>query len=683
MRGAKKIDPLDKLRALARGKWRSCGLTDSHAEQLAFEVLSGEDVAALGGTFKQAGALRIPYFDAKGRRTKFFRIRYLEPLPGFAGQALKPQRYAQPAGTLNEVYAPPLLDRAWQEVLSDRDTTLYITEGEFKAACACALGLATLGLGGVDVWRSGGRGIDMLPMLRDVDWSQRDVVIVFDSDAAENEHVVRAQRVLAEELADRGALPRIASLPAAADGAKQGLDDFLVAQGPEALAQLVEDEPVWSEAAALWRLNEEVAYVRNPGMVIVRRTGRTVSPDAFVSHAYANRKFLRRVEGRPPKEMSAAREWVQCRCRYEVEKLTYRPGLPDVVNEEVAPGYRDRCLNVRRGWGVEPRPGSVELWDKLLTHLFTGAEPWARGWFERWCAYPLQRPGTKLFTAAVVWGVNQGTGKTFVGELLRRIYGDGTNATLVEQETLSRSFNGALANRQFVQGDEITGAGENRQHADKLKGLISSETIRINEKYVPEYELPTCANYYFTSNHPDAFFLEDADRRFFIHNVKVTGLPSTFYQALREWKIGDGPAALFHHLLRLDLGDFDPRAPAPSTDAKREMLRDAKSDVGLWVHELRESGTALSLKKDCDLFTPAELLRAYDVAGSTKVKVNGLGRELKKAGFPWRKFRVGDDTPRFYAVRNRDRWAVASEREWSDHRKQHGPKPVASKLGGG
>ncbi len=205
----------------------------------------------------------------------------------------------------------------------------------------------------------------------------------------------------------------------------------------------------------------------------------------------------------------------------------------------------------------------------------------------------------------------------------------------------------------------------------------------INEKFKPAYEIETCTNYYFTSNHPDAFFLEDEDRRYFIHQVTANKQPDAFYSALREWRFGGGPRALFHYLLNLDVGDFNPRAAAPMTEAKEEMIRSGKSDVARWVHALRDDGCSAYLKPDCDLFTPSEIFKAYDPGGKGKVTENRVGIELTRAHFERRRVRVGDTSLRLWAIRNPESWANRTDREWSQHRKEHGPVERVAKFAGG
>lgn len=663
---------------LSRAKWQSSGLTDAHAKKLRFRPLTGEETAGLG-KFHAVRSLHIPYFDLKGKPTDFFRIRYLEKLPGFAGLAEKPQRYAQPSGTLNEVYLPPLLPVDWEDVAGDTSVTIYITEGELKAAAACAHGLATIGLGGVDVWRSTKREVTFLPVLEKIKWNNRNVVIVYDSDAATNPNVVRAQRKLAHELVERGALPAVAALPPGPDGAKQGLDDFLVAKGPEALTMILKDAPAFPEAEALWQLNEEVAYVTDPGIVIVKATGQRLDPGSFVAHAYANRHYMAtetNKEGVPIfKKKKLAPRWVEWEHRHELQGITYAPGKPQI---------HDGQWNAWPGWGCEPVKGDISPWHWLLDFVFKG-HPDYRQWFERWCAYPIQHPGTKLYTAAVIWGYAHGTGKSFISYALQGIYGK--NTVTIGNKDLKGGFNAWQANKQFIYGDEIAGGSDvnaKKIDADWLKQVIVQPTVKINEKYMPEFVIPDVANYIFNSNKQDTCFLEDDDRRYFIHEVIGKPASREFYERVDKWLglrngvfHGPGRSHLFHHLLSVPLGDFNPREHAPMTQAKMQMIRVSKSDVGMWCMTLKEDTVRTlmplgeDVAKECELFSTAQLLHCYDPEKHGKVTANGLGRELSKHGFrevnDGCTLRTNMGIIRLRAVRNIDKWLNSNPKAMVDH----------------
>lgn len=672
-----KVERLTSAHKLAQEKWQSSGLTDADAKKLKFEALTADQMAGLG--YQRIDALKIPYFTPDGKPTAFYRIRFLGKLPGFAGTVKKPLRYIQPKGTLNEVYLPPLLKAAWSEVLSDPAVPLLITEGELKAAKSCAEGVPCLGLGGVDVWRAGERGLDMLTTLAEAKWTKRETFVVFDSDAATNENVVRAQNQLARALIDLGALVRIVNIPKGLNDAKQGLDDYLRVRGVEALKVLLQEALPTAEGLALSEFNDEVVYIENPGFVIKQATGVIIPVGNFIQHTYANRSYTEVTQGKDGlvrKKKPLAPRWIQWPSRFQLSGLTYKPGQPRVTQAGE--------WNEWSGWGVEPEPGDIKPWSDMLDYVFKGVGgPEARLWFERWCAYPLQHPGVKLRTSVAIWSTQQGTGKTLIGYTLRDIYGK--NAIEIKERDLHASFNGWAKGKQFVIGDEVTGS-DKRSAADHLKGLITQEQIKVNEKYVPEYVMPDCINYYFNSNQPDAFFLDDTDRRYFIWEIVGAPAELSFYRRYDKWlKEGNGAAHLFHHLLHLDLGDFSPTAPAPRTRAKEAMTQDGKSDLGAWCHELKcdPTGTLrpfLSPKAadECDLFTATQLHGWFDPTGAAKrVNPQVVGKELKRAGLR----QVNSDEPvrmadkkhphlkrqRLYAVRNLEKWGHASETELADH----------------
>ena len=683
-RAKTKAAPIDKKHPLygaAKAKWESSGLTDDHAGRLRLVPVTAEEAKAALGPAKDdpAGGVQIPYFDLDGNPTGFFRIRFLGKLPGFAGLVAKPQRYAQPAATLNEVYLPPILPVPWKDVAEDASIAIHITEGEFKAACACSIGLACIGLGGVDVWRSTKRGIDLLPQLKEFKWENREVIVVYDSDAATNPNVVRAQRQLAEALLAKGAMPSIASLPATADGKKQGLDDLLVAGGEESLLEILQGATPFQEAASLWEMNEEVLYVSDPGLVIELSNGRKMDPHKFVSHHYSNRWYneQRQIQNGATvfKKMPLARRWLDWERRHEVSKIVYDPGKPRLV---------DGRWNVWPGWGCDPKKGDVSPWLWLLDFVFKKDDA-AKKWFEQWAAYPIQHPGTKMYSYVLLWSVVHGIGKGLLEYSLAAIYGK--NAVEIDSAALRASFNAWAENRQFVIGNEIT-AGEAKLDHDKFKRLITRKEITINQKFVPEYEIRDCINYIIDSNSPDAMFMQDKDRRGFVHEIVGDPASKEFYDQYDLWLNGPGsirtpgqgagPSHLFHHLLNVDLKGFDPRARALETTSKQNMINIGKSDVGMWATELKENTLAkLALfgertANECDLYQAQQLLRAYDPDNSKRLTAPGMARELVKAGF--RQVNAGGTVRtkagiiRLYAIRNyKEKWENAKPTEIAKH----------------
>lgn len=640
-------------------KLASSGITEKQAKDLG--IIALPSAAKLGKEFQPLSCLQLNYYDIDKTKTGFYRVRYLELPKGFAGKVEKPQRYAQPKSTLNWCYLPHINGSDWSQLANDASKPIILTEGELKAACACIYGYDTIGLGGVTVWQGNKKGIKLLPPLDRFNWKGRSVTIIFDSDAATNPQVASASVSLAKALIMEGAVVSIASLPCAIDGSKQGLDDFLVAGGD--LDEVLEDLRPLSLGEQLARLNEQYAYVRNQDVIIDYNTATRMKRDAFINGVCANIKtveYITMANGNQKRmEVDTPKEWMQWPARREVEGVTYKPGQPRITSTNE--------YNAWQSWGCEPSPGDIKPWKTFLDYVFS-EDPTHRKWFEQWCAAPFQMPGVKLYSACLFWGPETGTGKSLIGVILGRLYGN-ANFTIVENADLFTQFNEWACNKQFVLGDEISGS-DKRAESDKLKSIITRPRIRINMKHLPTYEVDDCINYYFTSNHCDGLFLEDKDRRNFIHRMPTKTMPRKFYVDLLDWIDNKGgKEILLDYFLKMDLKDFDPQGPAPVTDAKLEMIDHAKSDVGAFVQELSQNmdymlrliRTTWGLGAEPDIVLNKHLLQVYDPEGKTRVTSRGMGRALAAIGIQSKTINgtKAFGTQRFYVIKNQDKWLKA------------------------
>lgn len=683
-----------KALKLAAEKLALSGLTMADAKKLGLDVLTELKTAALQRSFKAVCSLQFNYYDHDGqpmtdwpKSKPFYRVRYLEVPPTDFPSDEKPIRYVQPPETAPCAYFP--MNQDWRQLIKDSSQPLIITEGELKAAKACKEGFPTIGLGGVYSWRSKHLGLTWLPSLECVVWVKRHVYICFDSDYRTNPMVCAALHELSTELHRRGAFVHMVSLPQLPDLEKVGLDDFLVNAGPSAndmFLQLLEMAEPLGLTAPLWSLNERYVYVRNPGLIIDQQDlENKIAPGAFKEHqqstvAYQERSLL--PDGSISfKAVSAAAAWLKWPLRQEVSKLTYAPGKDRFVSEGNQLRY-----NIWLGWGVEPVKGQVKLFKQLIDHLFTGAEPGAKEWFLKWLAYPLQYPGQKMFSSAVLHGIYHGTGKSLIGYTMKQIYG--ANFTEISEVDLHNNYNEWAEGIQFAMGDDVTGS-DKKHEMNFLKKIITQQDIRINPKYVRSYKVPDCINYYFTANGPDSFFLEDKDRRFFIHEIIVGPLSEQFYTSFEQEVLkGGGAAAVFYYLLNLDTKDFNPSAPAFDTAAKSRMINNTQSDLATWVRGLVANPDYYlrlgEAKMPYDLYTSKALLTLYDPHGSTRTTANGIGRELSRAGvrqvLSGQPVRLPDGSQqRYYALRRPEHWLTASLQEVTAHLSDASPKKKKGK----
>lgn len=654
-----------ELESAFRAKLASSGIDAATAKRLRFATRTAAEAQKAGLPYASAG-FKLPYFTLDGKELDFWRFRYLEDTRrGFDRvRGVKPTRYVQPVKTLPGVYVPPLID--WRAYLADSANQLVFTEGELKSACATARGVPTMGLGGVWSFKSNRAKLDILPIFKSFALKDRPCIICFDSDAASNPDVRRAEVYFAEELGKLGARVSIARLPELEPGAKVGLDDYLQTHTPAELTEVLARSEPYDATARLHAMNTEVVVVSRPGFIVRLADRFSMSVYDFKNLHYADRHHRDYSDPAKPRLVPTADAWLKWPQRSVVKALTYAPGQPELTAEGE--------LNTWAGWGAEPAKGDVKLWHELLQHLVPDDLTNSRRWFEQWCAFPLQNPGFKLRSAAVMWGRAKGTGKSLVGYTVGRIYG--ANFAEIDDSALdpNTAFNSWAKTTQFVMADDITGHSS-RRLANKLKVMVTRERIEINEKNIRQYSIPDRINYYFTANDPDAFYLDDGDRRFFIHEVPSVPKPAAFYDAYDAWYKSDaGISALFHHLLNLDLTGFHPLQPPPVTNAKLEMTALSKTELEQWVGALIDSPDDYLRKLPGDLFTPEELVALYD-PGRVRGDVSPvlMSRKLALAGA----VRVGGGAQvrsktkgkliRLYALRNPDKWRRAELEEARYH----------------
>ena len=178
---------------------------------------------------KKAGDLSgivFPYFSQNGDIRYSIRRDNPEFIRKGSGE-VKPETKYLRAAEKNHIYIPPMVDISdlW---INSKD--LIIVEGEKKAISLQAecdrngLNAVVVGLPGVWNWRATtgktineeGEFIDIkgvIPDFGDIEFSNRNVTILFDTNVSTNQSVATAERALAEELSRRGSHVKIARIP--------------------------------------------------------------------------------------------------------------------------------------------------------------------------------------------------------------------------------------------------------------------------------------------------------------------------------------------------------------------------------------------------------------------------------------------------------------------------------------
>lgn len=543
---------------------------------------------ALHHEYAPAPALVIPYIDPWSGKPMngtasgpFARIRYLDNAPTRPGtnpfKAQKEQRYAQPSNSGVHAYFPIVKNLRWDRIAADPSHPVMIVEGEKKALAATLQGFATIGLGGVFNFYDTGL---FLPELERIIWKGRQVYICFDSDAAHNPQIQAAEARFATELSlHRGAVLHLVRLPHRPDGKKQGVDDYLLAEGPDALDKLLSSAPRMRKIdAAVVSLNEHVAWIEKEGCVYDLRSKEFIQKSNFTNgSAYSALEVVSpTAKGTGVKHISVAEAWLKHPHAQRYDYVEFRPEDQNPVHQTGAGGL---ALNMWTGW--DPRPGDVSPYLELTEFLFQDLHEHADLPLKL-LAYKAQNPGTKIPLALVLVGP-QGCGKSLWAECAREAFNPYTAE--IPSSALGMQFNGWTERTLLAVINEASAEALHR-NAPQLRALISDKRVMLNEKFRIARQIDSYTQYIITSNDRGAGAYSGDDRRMIVVSCPKKREPD-FYRRVAEWKNAGGGRALLHYLLHLDLQGWQPPQQAPMTAEKYMAYMESLSPIQRLAEEMQ------------------------------------------------------------------------------------------------
>jgi hypothetical protein len=227
-----------------------------------------------------------------------------------------------------------------------------------------------------------------------------------------------------------------------------------------------------------------------------------------------------------------------------------------------------RCFNLYR-------PPVVELGDAMQ------AQPWVdhakrvfggSAWHViPWLAHRVQRPEEKI-NHALVLGGSQGVGKDTLLHPVKYAIGPWNFAEVSPQHLLGR-FNGFLKS-VILRVNEARDLGDisRFQFYDKMKWYTASppDVLRIDEKNLREYSVFNCCGIIITTNYKaNGIYLPADDRRHYVAWSDCTKeeFEPGYWDKIWSWYERGGNCHVAEYLAKLDLDQFDAKAPPPKTAA--------------------------------------------------------------------------------------------------------------------
>jgi hypothetical protein len=238
--------------------------------------------------------------------------------------------------------------------------------------------------------------------------------------------------------------------------------------------------------------------------------------------------------------------------------------------------------NLWRGFAIEPRKG----WQKqrrFVRHLFRVICRRDKQKFKyliRLFAWFIQNPDKHAGVVLVLKSREEGTGKSTVGYVLLKIFGQ--HGLLVDdKERLLGRFTDHLETACFILAEEILFAGD-RKSADKMKSMITGDVLQVEGKYRKCRQVPNHMKVIATTNHEHAVAAGVRDRRNVVYDVSNEHVgDKDWFDALNR-DLDDGGTSEFLRLLQnLKLGDWHPRMTI-KTEETTEQQRMSGDTASQW-----------------------------------------------------------------------------------------------------
>lgn len=190
-----------------------------------------------------------------------------------------------------------------------------------------------------------------------------------------------------------------------------------------------------------------------------------------------------------------------------------------------------------------------------------------------WLAAIVQQPGTRPHRHFVLVATRQGMGRSWIGELFRRLLSEHHAAELDLHSLLEDQFNSTLSCKLLVTVHEVKAPPNERyQHKERLNSLLTDTRLTVNEKHLPRWDEKFVARFLMFTNRTDALPLSENDRRLYVVRCSDTPRSAAYYTKLYQLLSDDDfVAAVWRALAERDLSNYNPGLTAPLTEAKLAM----------------------------------------------------------------------------------------------------------------
>jgi len=411
----------------------------------------------------------------------------------------------------------------------------------------------------------------------------------------------------------------------------------------------MQEEPPAAEILTLADMLTRFVHVTRGPMVVDRGLGR---------HLWRPQEFQAKYAHCSRGKHLVTTEWLRSADRIVVDDVTFDPAGDEFITTQGVTYYnlwREPYHNARLVLSGTEQP--------FLNHIayLIPAPNEARDFLD-YLAHCVQCPGIRPHFHFLLVTPATGTGRSWIGALMQRLFGPKYAKTADLHRLLGDAFNDILSGAIVVTCSEVKAPAKERfSQKDRLKSLLTDEVIEINPKYQPRRVEKLCARFLLFSNREDALPIDETDRRIYAVGCADQPRHQDYYRDLYS-RLEDPRfvASVWSYLKGRDISAFNPGMRAPMTTMKSQLIEAGRTDeqqdtvefVHACPHDVVYSSDLLRIVLGLDNGDPDRRQKVQAVVAVLRdIGVQALPRKVKPG--------IGDPQ-RVYVVRAQSEWRAAT-----------------------
>lgn len=272
-------------------------------------------------------------------------------------------------------------------------------------------------------------------------------------------------------------------------------------------------------------------------------------------------------------------EWVKDKERRSYNELEFCP----VIKEDTDSYNTFRGFDCDLPYDYIHKEHAIKSFRNHLSHL-TDHEEKSLIYFESYLADIIQNPDQPPGTAILLKSP-QGHGKDLLMDIISKMLNISYVCRTEDIKDVLGNFNTAIKDKVICVINELEGK-DGWEYRDKLKGVITTEYLNINEKGIKHYKQKNALRFFVMSNRPNPIEIAQDDRRFTVFKSHFKK-PSTNYfnNLVNILNDKDSIYSIFNYLKNLKI-NINLRHDRPITSAYSNMKEGNVDPVYNFINDI-------------------------------------------------------------------------------------------------